>query len=173
MFTSKPMKMSVLTAAFQELTACERRDADPDLAIEEWLEFSREMKGQVIDARGKARTPGTWIGGTAPLPRWRGSRPRAPTVSTSPSWRRPIICTIPWPKRFSSAAIAVVCDKPLAHSVDDARALCALVASSGELFALTHAHTGYPAVREARERVRQGHLGEIRKVLSWSTSRTG
>ena len=71
----------------------------------------------------------------------------------------------PVAKAFLERGIAVVCDKPLAHSVDDARALCTLVASSGELFALTHPYTGYPAVREARERVRQGHLGEIRKVL--------
>ena len=35
------MKLSVLTAALQELTPRSRRDADPDLAIEEWLEFAR------------------------------------------------------------------------------------------------------------------------------------
>jgi len=71
----------------------------------------------------------------------------------------------PVAKAFLERGIAVVCDKPLAHSIDDARALCALVASCGEPFALTHTYTGYPAVREARERVRQGELGEIRKVL--------
>jgi sugar phosphate isomerase/epimerase len=37
------MKLSILTAALQELTPRERRDADPDLAIEEWLEFAREI----------------------------------------------------------------------------------------------------------------------------------
>jgi sugar phosphate isomerase/epimerase len=40
-FAPRPMKLSVLTAALQELTPRERRDADPDLAIEEWLEFAR------------------------------------------------------------------------------------------------------------------------------------
>ncbi len=44
-FIPEPMKLSVLTAALQELTPRERRDADPDLAIEEWLEYAR-----VIDA---------------------------------------------------------------------------------------------------------------------------
>ena len=34
-FDPKPMKISVLTAAFQELTPREARDADPDLA---WVE---------------------------------------------------------------------------------------------------------------------------------------
>jgi sugar phosphate isomerase/epimerase len=38
------MKLSVLTAALQELTPRGRRDADPDLAIEEWLAFSREIE---------------------------------------------------------------------------------------------------------------------------------
>jgi sugar phosphate isomerase/epimerase len=42
-FAPRPMKLSILTAALQELTPRERRDADPDLAIEEWLEFAREI----------------------------------------------------------------------------------------------------------------------------------
>lgn len=42
-FAPKPMKLSILTAALQELTPREQRDADPDLAIEEWLRFAREI----------------------------------------------------------------------------------------------------------------------------------
>ena len=42
-FQPKLMKMSVLTAALQELTPRHTRDADPDQAIEDWLEFAREM----------------------------------------------------------------------------------------------------------------------------------
>ncbi|MFO1466663.1 MAG: TIM barrel protein [Steroidobacteraceae bacterium] len=42
-FLPRPMKLSVLTAALQELTPRERRDPDPDLAIEEWLAFSRQL----------------------------------------------------------------------------------------------------------------------------------
>jgi sugar phosphate isomerase/epimerase len=48
-FRAKPMQLSVLTAAFQELTPRERRDADPDLAIEEWLEFAREIGSPHIE----------------------------------------------------------------------------------------------------------------------------
>ena len=40
-FAPRPMKLSILTAAFQELTPRNKRDPDPDLAIEEWLEFAR------------------------------------------------------------------------------------------------------------------------------------
>jgi sugar phosphate isomerase/epimerase len=42
-FKPKRMKLSVLTAALQELTPRDRRDPDPDLAIEEWLEFARTI----------------------------------------------------------------------------------------------------------------------------------
>jgi sugar phosphate isomerase/epimerase len=37
------MKVGVLTAALQELTPREIRDADPDRAIEEWAEFARAL----------------------------------------------------------------------------------------------------------------------------------
>src|SRR5450432_1725677 len=42
-FRPRPMKLSVFTAALQELTPRARRDADPDVAIEEWLEFARQV----------------------------------------------------------------------------------------------------------------------------------
>jgi len=42
------MKLSVLTAALQELTPRSRRDPDADLAIEEWLEFARELGSPYI-----------------------------------------------------------------------------------------------------------------------------
>jgi len=42
-FEPKFMKLSVLTAALQELTPREIRDPDPDRAIEEWLQFAREL----------------------------------------------------------------------------------------------------------------------------------
>ena len=42
-FEPQFMKIGVLTAALQELTPRTARDADPDLAIEEWIAFAREM----------------------------------------------------------------------------------------------------------------------------------
>ena len=47
-FHPKPMKLSVLTAALQELTPRERRDPDPDLAVEEWLDFARDIGSPYI-----------------------------------------------------------------------------------------------------------------------------
>ena len=43
------MKLSILTAALQELTPREKRDADPDLAIEEWLEFAQQIGSPNIE----------------------------------------------------------------------------------------------------------------------------
>jgi sugar phosphate isomerase/epimerase len=42
------MKVGVLTAALQELTPREVRDADPDRAIEEWIEFARTLGADYI-----------------------------------------------------------------------------------------------------------------------------
>jgi sugar phosphate isomerase/epimerase len=43
------MRLSILTAALQELTPRARRDADPDLAIEEWLGFAAEIGAPNIE----------------------------------------------------------------------------------------------------------------------------
>ena len=71
-----------------------------------------------------------------------------------------------WPaaKAFLDAGIHVICDKPLTSTLEDARALAALVEQSGKLFVLTHNYTGYPMVRQARAMVAAGELGDIRVV---------
>ena len=71
----------------------------------------------------------------------------------------------PVARAFLEGGIHVVCDKPLAHSTQDAEAMVQVVERTGLLFALTHNYTGYPMVREARERVRRGEIGELRKVV--------
>ena len=68
-------------------------------------------------------------------------------------------------RAFLEAGIHVVCDKPLAFTLDEAEQLVSLVERGKPLFALTHNYTGYPAVRQARALVRDGVLGELRKVL--------
>jgi len=71
---------------------------------------------------------------------------------------------LPVARAFLDAGIHVVCDKPLAASLDEARELADIVARSGKLFALTHTYSGYPLVREARDFVAGGRLGELRKI---------
>ena len=72
----------------------------------------------------------------------------------------------PVAKVFLEAGLNVVCDKPLAFDLKEALALRDLVKRSGKVFALTHNYTGYPMVKEARERARGGQLGRILKVVA-------
>src|ERR1700720_3169830 len=71
----------------------------------------------------------------------------------------------PVARAFLAAGIHVICDKPLALTVAEGEELVRLVEAGTTLFALTHNYTGYPAVRQAREMVRGGQLGELRKVM--------
>ena len=68
-------------------------------------------------------------------------------------------------RAFVDAGFHVVCDKPLVHTTQQAEDLAALVAARGTLFAVTYNYTGYPMVREAREFVRAGAIGAVRKVV--------
>ncbi len=70
----------------------------------------------------------------------------------------------PAAKAFLEAGIHVICDKPLTSTLADAKKLAALAGKSGKLFVLTHNYTGYPMVRQAREMVAKGTLGNIRLV---------
>ncbi len=67
-------------------------------------------------------------------------------------------------KPFLQRGIHVICDKPLTSTLSDAKKLAALAEKSNALFVLTHNYTGYPMVRQAREMVANGELGEIRLV---------
>ncbi len=65
---------------------------------------------------------------------------------------------------FLRAGIPVICDKPLATTVEDAEALVQLVDETGLPFILTQTYTGYPMVREARALVAAGRIGRVRHV---------
>lgn len=71
----------------------------------------------------------------------------------------------PVAKTFIEAGFHVVCDKPMTKTVEEAEELCQLVDEHDTVFALTHNYTGYPMVKEAREMVKNGKLGEIRKIV--------
>ncbi len=58
----------------------------------------------------------------------------------------------------------VIIDKPLSFSLKEAKALKKLVEKSGLVFALTHTYTGYPMVKEAKDMVKKGKIGKVRKV---------
>jgi predicted dehydrogenase len=58
----------------------------------------------------------------------------------------------------------VILDKPMTFSLAEAKELEKVVKASGKRFCLTHTYTGYPMVKEARQIVKEGRLGKIRKV---------
>lgn len=60
----------------------------------------------------------------------------------------------------------VVMDKPMTLTSAEARELCATVRKTGRIFALTHTYTGYPIVKLARDLVKSGKLGKIRKIVA-------
>jgi predicted dehydrogenase len=66
---------------------------------------------------------------------------------------------------FAAAGFHVVCDKPLTHTSGEALELVAQSEKSGIVFGVTYNYTGYPLVRQARELVRSGAVGEVRKVV--------
>ncbi len=67
-------------------------------------------------------------------------------------------------REFLKRGIHVICDKPLTSTLADAKKLVKAAESSGALFILTHNYTGYPMVRQAREMVANGEIGNIRVV---------
>jgi len=58
----------------------------------------------------------------------------------------------------------VIVEKPIAFSLDEAKTLQKVVQKTGLILGLTHTYTGYPLVKEARQMVKTGKLGKIRKV---------
>lgn len=58
----------------------------------------------------------------------------------------------------------VVCEKPLATTLEDARALAALAASSGLVATVPFVYRYHPVVREARARIAAGDLGPLRLI---------
>jgi hypothetical protein len=77
---------------------------------------------------------------------------------------------------FAKLGIHVICDKPLAHRLEDAMDMADAVRRAGIVFGLTHNYTGHPMVRQAREMVVAGDLGKVRVVQveypqEWLTTR--
>ena len=81
------------------------------------------------------------------------------SITTPNNWHFPIA------RDFLQAGFHVVCDKPMTLDVQEAKQLKSLVDDTGLLFGLTHNYTGYPMVKLARDMIKDGDLGEIRKVV--------
>ena len=80
-------------------------------------------------------------------------------VTTPNNWHFPIA------KAFLEAGFHVMCEKPMTLNVKEAVELKKVVKKSRRVFGLMHNYVGYPMVKLARDMVRQGDLGAIRKIV--------
>lgn len=62
------------------------------------------------------------------------------------------------------AGFHVICDKPLGTTLEQAQAVAQAVDETGRLLCLTHCYSSYPLVRQAREMVKTGLIGEVLQV---------
>ena len=58
----------------------------------------------------------------------------------------------------------VVIEKPIAFTLDEAKLLKQKVEETGLMLCLTHTYSGYPMVKQAKQMVKNGAFGKIRKV---------
>ena len=92
--------------------------------------------------------------------------------ATMPPEKRVDFITIVTPNflHFEPAMLAleygfdVVVEKPITFTLEEAKLLEAKVKETGRTLLLCHTYTGYPMVKQARQLIRSGILGAIRKV---------
>ncbi|HRP31524.1 MAG TPA: Gfo/Idh/MocA family oxidoreductase [Agriterribacter sp.] len=63
-----------------------------------------------------------------------------------------------------SKGFHVVIEKPMTFTLDEAKQLQKKVAETGLVLCLTHTYSGYPLVKQAKQMIREGQLGKVRKV---------
>jgi len=67
-------------------------------------------------------------------------------------------------KTFLTHDINVVCDKPLTVEYHEAKELAELTERKNLLFGVTYTYTGYPAVKQIKDLIQSGEIGDIRFV---------
>ncbi|MCH2095284.1 MAG: Gfo/Idh/MocA family oxidoreductase [Rhodobacteraceae bacterium] len=70
----------------------------------------------------------------------------------------------PAAKAFLTAGIDVLCDKPLTNELAEAEALVTLARDSGQVFGVCYTMSCFPMVRQARQIVAAGVLGQINQI---------
>ncbi len=59
----------------------------------------------------------------------------------------------------------IIIEKPMTFTLDEAKELKKKVDETGLLLCLTHTYSGYPMVKQARQMVKNGELGKVRKIM--------
>lgn len=123
------------------------------------IQKSKEMGEQLgLDSSRVYKDYSEMVKGESALPK--DQRIDFVVITTPNNWHFPIA------RDFLNAGFHVLCEKPMTMDVKEAKELKALVEKTGLIFALNHNYTGYPMVKLARDMVKKGKLGKIRKVIS-------
>jgi len=80
-------------------------------------------------------------------------------ITTPNNWHYPIA------KDFLNAGFHVMCEKPMTINSKEAKDLKQIVKKTRKVFGLMHNYTGYPMVKLARDMVKAGELGKVRKIV--------
>lgn len=70
----------------------------------------------------------------------------------------------PMAKKLLEHGFNVICEKPLTTTYEEARILEATLQKSKSIFAVTYTYTGYPMVRQMKEMIANGVIGEVQKI---------
>ncbi|MEN9909844.1 MAG: hypothetical protein RLZZ540_2993 [Bacteroidota bacterium] len=70
----------------------------------------------------------------------------------------------PMAKKLLKNGFHVICEKPMTTSYKDAKILQSILKEQKSVFALTHTYTGYPMVRQMREMIKEGEIGNVQRV---------
>ncbi|MEM7373048.1 MAG: Gfo/Idh/MocA family oxidoreductase [Bacteroidota bacterium] len=62
------------------------------------------------------------------------------------------------------AGIHIICDKPLCNNIEHAHRLLQTSRKKDLVFCVTYNYSAYPMVRQARQMIQQGEIGEIRQI---------
>ena len=88
-----------------------------------------------------------------------GERMDFVSVCVPNNWHYPIA------KDLLEAGFHVMCEKPMTINVAEAKSLVQIVKKTKRVFGLMHNYTGYPMVKLARDMVKKGDLGKVRKIV--------
>ena len=70
----------------------------------------------------------------------------------------------PMAKKLIESGFHVICEKPLTTTLAEAEVLESALKKSNTIFAVTYTYTGYPMIRQMREMIQSGVIGEVQKV---------
>ncbi|SHG02803.1 Predicted dehydrogenase [Salegentibacter echinorum] len=70
----------------------------------------------------------------------------------------------PMAKKLLENGFHVICEKPMTTSYKEAKILEDTLNKAKTIFAVTYTYTGYPMIRQMKEMIAAGELGEIQKI---------